>query len=79
MFYNGKSCNRSVKGLSRSRLPKKNRSNHKEDLYCLNCFNSYNTENRLKEHVEICNKNDICCIILPKRVERISNYSHTEK
>ena len=25
-------------------------SNHKEDFYCLNCFNSYTTKNKLKEH-----------------------------
>ena len=29
--------------------------NHKEDFYCLNCFNSYTTKNKLKEHKEICN------------------------
>ena len=27
--------------------------NHKEDFYCLNCFNSYTTKNKLKEHEEI--------------------------
>ena len=25
-------------------------SNHKEDFYCLNCFNSYTSKNKLKEH-----------------------------
>ena len=33
-------------------------SNHKGDFYCLNCFNSYTTENKLKEHEEICNNHD---------------------
>ena len=28
-------------------------SNRKEDFYCLNCFNSYTTKNKLKEHEEI--------------------------
>ena len=28
-------------------------SNHHEDFYCLNCFNSYTTKNKLKEHEEI--------------------------
>ena len=27
-------------------------SNHKEDFYCLNCFNSYTTENKLKEKMK---------------------------
>ena len=35
-----------------------NSSNHKGDFYCLNCFNSYTTENKLKEHEEICNNHD---------------------
>ena len=25
-------------------------SNHKEDFYCLNCFHSYSTENKLEAH-----------------------------
>ena len=25
-------------------------SNHKEDFYCLNCFHSYRTKNKLEEH-----------------------------
>ena len=36
----------------------KKSSNHDGDLYCLNCFNSYTTENKLKEHEEICNNHD---------------------
>ena len=39
-----------------SALLAKKSSNHNGDLYCLGCFNSYTTENRLKEHEEICNK-----------------------
>ena len=25
-------------------------SNHKKDFYCLNCFHSYSTKNRLEKH-----------------------------
>ena len=35
--YNGKLCNRPIKSLSR--LLSGISSNHKEDFYCLNCFN----------------------------------------
>ena len=28
-------------------------SNHHGDFYCLNCFNSYTTNNKLKKHVKI--------------------------
>ena len=43
-------------------------SNHKKDLYCLNCFNSYTTESKLKEHEEICNKHDSCHMEMPEQV-----------
>ena len=33
-----------------------NSSNHRGDFYCLNCFNSYTTKNKLKEHEEVCHK-----------------------
>ena len=62
--YNGKSCNRPVKSLSR--LFKGISSNHVGDFYCLNCFNSYSSENKLKEHEEICNKHDSCHLIMPE-------------
>ena len=29
-------------------------SNHKEDFYCLNCFHSYRTKNKLESHKKIC-------------------------
>ena len=29
-------------------------SSHKEDFYCLNCFQSYRTKNKLEEHQKIC-------------------------
>ena len=45
-------------------------SNHKEDFYCLNCFNSYITKNKLKEHKKICNNHDSCRIEMPKWVEK---------
>ena len=41
-------------------------SDHKEDIYCLNCFNSYTTENKLKEHEQICNKHNSCHMEMPK-------------
>ena len=43
-----------------SALLQKISSNRKEDFDCLNCFNSYTTKNKLKEHEEICNNYDSC-------------------
>ena len=50
-----------------SALLQKISSNHKEDFYCLNCFNSYTTKNKLKEHEEICNKHDSCRMEMPEQ------------
>ena len=44
-------------------------SNHHED-FCLNCFNSYTTKNKLKEHEEIWNNHDSCHIEIPNWVEK---------
>ena len=54
-----------------------NSSNHRGDFFCLNCFNSYTTENELKEPEEICNKHDSCRMEMPKQV--ILKYKAGEK
>ena len=54
-------------------------SNHKEDFYCLNCFDSYTTKNKVKEHEEICNNHDSCRIEMPKWVEKILKNNPGEK
>ena len=33
-------------------------SNHNNDFYCLNCFHSYSTKNKLEEHKKICENHD---------------------
>ena len=53
-----------------SALPNGISSNHKEDFYCLNCFNSYTSKNKLKEHEQICNYNDSCHIDMPSCAEK---------
>ena len=42
-----------------------NSSNHRGNFYCLNCFNSYTTKNKLKDHEEICNNHNSCNIEIP--------------
>ena len=54
-----------------------NSSNHRGDFCCSNCFNSYTTENKLKEHEEICNNHDSCRIKMPN--EPILKYNPGEK
>ena len=64
---------------SLSTLLSKKPSNHDRDLYCLNCFNLYTTENKLKEHEEICNNNDSYHLEMPKQAEKVLKYIHGEE
>ena len=54
-----------------SALFQENSSNYEGDLHCFNCFNSYTSNNKLKEHEEICNNHDSYHIEMPKQVEKI--------
>ena len=54
-------------------------SNHDGYVYGLNCFNSYTTKNKLKDHEEICNNHDSCRIQMPKWFEKILKYDPGEK
>ena len=49
MISNGQKCHylvvKNLSGLLRGIT-----SNHKEEFYCLNCFHSYRTENKLEAH-----------------------------
>ena len=62
-----------------SALLAKKSSNHDGDFYCLNCFNSYTTKNKLKQHEEICNNHDSCHVEMPKCFEEISKYNPGKK
>ena len=62
-----------------SELLAKKSSNHDGGFYCLNCFNSYTSKNKLKEHEEICNNQDSCHIEMPKWVEKKLKYNPGEK
>ena len=46
-------------------------SNHKGDFHCLNCFISYTTKNKLKEHEEICSNHDSYHIEMSTWTEKI--------
>ena len=53
-------------------------SNHKEDFYCLNCFHSYRTENKLESHKKICENHNYCHVEMPTKDNNIK-YNHGEK
>ena len=54
-------------------------SNHDRDFYCLRCFNSYTTKNKLEEHEEICNNHDSYHIEMPKQAKKILKCNPEEK
>ena len=65
-----------VKNLSR--LLRGISSNHDGD-YCLNCFHSYRTENKLNAHKKICENHDYCNIEMPSPSNNIIKYNSGEK
>ena len=54
-------------------------SNHHGDFCCLNCFNSYTSKNKLKEHAEICSNHNSCHTQMPKWFEKTLKYNPGEK
>ena len=54
-------------------------SNHNADYYCLNCFCSYSTKNKLEKHKNICENHDYCHVEMPTKDNNIIKYNHREK
>ena len=49
-------------------------SQHNGDFYCLNCFHSYTTENKLRKHERICENHDFCYLKMPDEEYKILKY-----
>ena len=78
MITDGKTWHHlAVKKLSA--LFKEIKSNHKEDFYCLNCFHSFRTKNKLKKHKNVCKNNDYCHVEMSKENNKILKYNHRER
>ena len=54
-------------------------SNHKGDFYCLNCFHSYSTKEKLKKHQKVCNDHDHCYLEMSDEGNKILKYNYGEK
>ena len=54
-------------------------SHHKGDFYCLNCFHSFRTENKLKKYKNVCKNRDYCYVEMPKEDNKMLKYNHGEK
>ena len=78
MISNGENVHYlAVKSLSR--LLRGITSNHNSDYYCLNCFHSYKTENKLNAHRKTCENNKYCNIEMPSPNNNIIKYNQGEK
>ena len=53
-------------------------SSNNGDFYCLNCFHSYRTLNKLKKHERVCNNHDYCHVDMPNEDEKMLKYNQTE-
>ena len=53
-------------------------SNHNGDFYCLNCFHSYSTKEKLKKHEKVCNDHDYCYVEMADEDNKILKYNHGE-
>ena len=49
------------------------------DFYCLNCFHSYHTFNKLKKHKRVCNNHDYCHVDMPEEDKNKLKYRPGEK
>ena len=54
-------------------------SKHKGDYYCLNCFNSYSTKEKLKKHRNVCENHDYFYVEMPEKDNKIIKYNYGEK
>ena len=48
-------------------------------FYCLNCFHSYRTKNKLQSHKKICKNHDYCHVEMPTKDNNTIKYNHGEK
>ena len=53
--------------------------NNNGAFYCLNCFQSYTTENKLKKHKNVCEDHNYCYVEMPEEYNQILKYNEGEK
>ena len=52
---------------------------HHGDFYCLNCFHSFSTENKLQSHKRVCENKDFLNIIMPSEDAKILEFDQCQK
>ena len=53
--------------------------NNYGDFYCLNCFKSCTTENKIKTHKQVCENHDYCSVEMLEEDNKILKCSQREK
>ena len=53
--------------------------NNNGGFYCLNRFQSYTTENKLKKHKKLCENHDYGYVEMPEEDNKTLKYNHGEK
>ena len=54
-------------------------SNNHGDFYCLNCFQSHTTKNKVKKHKKVCQNHDYCYVEMPEEYNKILKYNEGDK
>ena len=53
--------------------------NNNGNFYCLNCFRSYTTKDKLEKHKSVCENHDYSYVEMAKEDNKILKYNHGEK
>ena len=53
--------------------------NNNGDFYCLNCFQSCTTKNKLKKHKKVCKNHNYCYVQMPEEYNKTLKYHEGEK
>ena len=54
-------------------------SKRHSDIYCLNWFHPFRTENKLKSHEKVCKNKDFCGIVMPLEKDEILELKYYKK
>ena len=54
-------------------------TSNQNGYFCLNCFHSYSTKNKLKKHERVCYDHDYCYVEMPNDNNKILKYNQGEK
>ena len=53
--------------------------NSNGDFFCLSCFHSYTTEDKLKKHKNVCKNHDYCYVEMPEEDNQLLKYKQGKK